>query len=291
MIEYVIDELTENQRFDKFLQRKYKQTARAFLYRCMREKKIRLNGKKAAGNEILKSGDVVAVYVSLPLEEASAIAETLPIDAVFEDENILIANKPRGLLTQPDTPNGDSLSERAKAYANADFTPVCANRLDRNTTGLVLIAKNLPAAQALSLMLKERTIGKYYLAIVHGEIREAFTIDKSLSKDAKQNKAFADENGKASVTEVTPISSNGKYSLVEIKLQTGRTHQIRAHLSGAGFPIVGDAKYGAKDSCKYQLLHCHKVVFNEPGGFLGYLCGKTAECPAPADFYEVLSLK
>ncbi|MDR0957644.1 MAG: RluA family pseudouridine synthase [Clostridiales bacterium] len=284
MSSFTIDAFSANQRLDKFLLRKYNAIPKSLIYKLLRKKTIKLNKKKATGAEIIQEGDEVSVFISETTEQSFIQEKSAPItqgniDIIFEDENIILCNKPAGLLTHPSFPEEDSVTERARAYFHSgDFSPVAVNRLDRNTSGIVILAKNLPAAQCASKMLKNRTIDKYYYALVHGEVTKSFSINARLEKNIGLNKVFITEDGKNSETEVVPVFSSKDCSLLEIKLVTGRTHQIRVHLSSAGFPIFGDKKYGANDNLPFQLLHCRKIVFNEKNGFLSYLYGKEFIC-------------
>jgi len=282
------------QRLDKFLARHLGTAPRPFIQKMLRKKNITLNGRRAEGSAIISAGDVLTLYLSDETiakftKPPNAAAGDLAI--IYQDDNIAVLNKPANLLTQPDSTNSDSLVGRLRhKLADLTFAPVAVNRLDRNTTGVVLCALTLMAAQALSQLIHNRTITKHYLAIAHGEIPHAIRLEGLHMKDADKN--FAQivprgticENGKTAVTEITPIAYNAAQDVTTLKvvLETGRSHQIRAHLASFGHPLVGDRKYGGKGA-RRQMLHAHEVTLGQVEGELAYLTGKHFIAPPPAD--------
>jgi len=312
---FTIQANNANQRLDKFLLKYFNKATRGLIYKLLRNKRIKLNGARAAGSEILRAGDELMFYIApetmAGLMEARAIREDCAaLSVLYEDAHVLMADKPGGLLTQPDAPNADCVSERLLAYlarsgaytaeAGAAFTPAPVNRLDRNTSGIVLCAKTLAAAQVLSAALRERAGGleKYYLAVAVGRVREAMVLSGVHQKDEKTNQATirnADitnvlgEDGKDAVTEITPLSHGDGFTVLRVKLLTGRTHQIRAHLQSIGHPIVGDPKYGDAAAnrafgVKGQLLCAYELRMGELDEPLAYLNGKVFCAPLPAGF-------
>jgi 23S rRNA pseudouridine955/2504/2580 synthase len=329
-----------NQRFDKYLKKLLPNAGSGFLYKMLRKKNIVLNGKKAEGKEILASGDRVQLYLSeetflkfskdpVELEKEYKMLSNLPMNGltvVWEDADIIALNKPANMLSQKAEPTDVSANEyvlgyliRVGALTFEDFKtfhPSVANRLDRNTTGLLLAGKTLKGLQELSDALKNRSIHKYYHAVVAGKVTEPAHLTGYLKKDdrtnqvtiypmnepedaslAEENVSLAQENASTSAngtlpdgaawieTAYRPLKSTEEYTLLEIQLITGKTHQIRAHLASIGHPIIGDVKYGDeatnrtyRDRCKirHQMLHAYcvelsderKVIAPEPEEFL-----------------------
>jgi 23S rRNA pseudouridine955/2504/2580 synthase len=311
MKELRIDTGDSNQRFDKFLKRVLPNASTSFIYKMLRKKNITLNEKKADGSEKLNVGDVIKIWfsdetfakmagVSERDELYYSIKEIKPdINIVFEDDDMIIINKPAGVKSQKDSPSDISINEMAISYMIASnqlseesfkhFHPSVCNRLDRNTSGIVLFAKNLHAAQSLGQALKERSCKKLYRAVVLGKVDSKQQIDGFLWKDEATNKVTISKNeipdSKPIKTAYNPIKNIGdKFTLLEIHLITGRTHQIRAHLASIGHPILGDNKYGntiinKEQKVRGQLLHAYSIEFADgrkfvcdlPGEFNGYL--------------------
>lgn len=298
------------QRLDKFLHKYLPNAGSSFLYKMLRKKNITLNGKKAEGKEILVVGDAVQSYFSeetfakfsgrnMPenadvLYAENAVAQSFGkqyceaydelqgISVLYEDEEKILLNKPAGVLTQKAKDTDLSLNEWLIGYLLENgtvtpeelktFKPSVCNRLDRNTSGIVICGKTLAGSQKLSEMIRTREIRKFYRTICVGEIREGITLDGYLYKDEKTNTVTVTEVSRYSPikTVCTPLATNGKYTLLEVELITGKTHQIRAHLASIGHPLVGDYKYGDKNvnhdmtvrfALTHQLLHAYRVVF------------------------------
>jgi len=300
MQQIVINSSIAGQRLDKFLARYLNAAPKSFIQKMLRKKNITLNSRRVDGSVIIADGDVVTLYFS----DDTIAKFTKPkntydgdIVVVFQDDNIAILNKPAGLLAQPDTANGDSLISRLRYHLpDAPFAPVAVNRLDRNTTGLVLCAKTLAAAQTLSKLIHDRAITKCYLAVAHGEIPRVMRLEGLHTKDADKNLAQivprgtilaeGKTDGKTVVTEITPIAYNAGEDVTTLKivLETGRSHQIRAHLASVGHPLIGDKKYGGKSKgASRQMLHAFEIVFGDVEGVLEYLSGKCFVAPLPDD--------
>ena len=231
---------------------------------------------------------------------------------VYEDENLLVLNKPSGWLSQSDASDLPSVNERCLQYLMATgalteaqlqtFRPGIANRLDRNTSGLILFGKTLPALQALATLLRDRTIEKYYLAIVNGDIDHAQRIDGYLAKDERTNRVEIRPQPFPDAVEIhtayEPLKRSAEYTVLKVHLITGKTHQIRAHLRAIGHPIIGDPKYGRKDANAYyrthggvqsQLLHAWELHFPENiDGPLQKLAGQTITAEPPKGFRPFL---
>lgn len=311
MKEIIISKGNEGQRFDKYLGRYLDNAPKSFIYKMLRKKNIKLNDKKAEGNEMLKAGDKVNIYLSDEtvdkFKNGDSKKSTLPpytLDIVYESEDVLFVNKPVGMLSQKATKEDVSLNEYIVEYVGKGedgFVPGVCNRLDRNTSGLVLAGKTLAGSQAISKLLKDRTLDKYYITIVAGVIDNEKTVDGYLCKNEENNKvAFSSKELEGYVpikTKYIPITNNGEFTYVKVKLITGKTHQIRAHLASMGHPVIGDYKYGDRPindrfkreyGLKYQLLHSESVVFPDmKDSRLPYLSGVCKHADEPDIFNNI----
>ncbi len=256
-------------RLDKYLFRVLEAAPAGFVYKMLRKKNIVLNERKASGSEILTKGDEVRLYLSEEtfLKFAPSFAEQKPnagggadLEIVYEDEDILVINKPAGLLSQKAKPEDDSVNDRVIAYllesgqmTETDlltFRPSICNRLDRNTSGLLLAGKTLRGLQETAELLRGRDLKKFYHALVAGRVAEPQTLSGYLIKDEKTNRVRVinseerEAEGDWIETAYSPLGSFGDATLLEVHLITGKTHQIRAHLASIGQPILGDIKYG-----------------------------------------------
>jgi len=312
-----------NQRVDKFLKRMLKDAPLSFIYKMFRQKDVKINGKKAKIDDVLKEGDVIDLYLKPALlEQFHKEASLRPVKAdftiLYEDENLLVADKPRGLLVHSDEKEDwmtlqnmvlNYLSKKGEYDPNAldGFMPSPAHRLDRNTSGIVLFAKNLPALQELLRMFRERTeIEKKYELLVRGQIDREGEINLPLKKDSEKKMVYVvpvERGGKTAITRYRRLQAfPAGYSLVEAELLTGRTHQLRVHFAHIGHPIVGDAKYGdfaVNDTfqelygLKNQFLHAYQFKFRDNvTGLFQYLAGKEFVSPLPKNLQKILdSLK
>lgn len=287
MKEIKITKNEEGQRFDRFLKKYLNKANQSFIHKMIRKKNIKLNNEKAEPETTLKIGDTVQLYLSDEtinnFREKQTLKKTdIHFDIVYEDDNILIVNKPIGLSTQPDETSMRNLVDEIKAYLDAKeenisftFKPAVCNRLDKNTSGLVIAAKNYETLKQTNKAIRERKIKKYYLAKAHGIIKENLELRNFLIKNENKNMVkIIDEyreNAKDAVTYARPIKTENNYTWLEIEIETGRAHQIRAHLSSIGHPIAGDKKYGIKDNEKYQVLHAYKLILDGFEGNLAYL--------------------
>lgn len=286
-----IDSTSEAQRLDKFLMRYMNRAPKSFIYKMLRKKNIKLNGAKAQGNEFLKAGDEVALYLSdetisgfFEEERVQRYADIPPI--IYEDKNVIIVDKPVGLLSQAEKKGDKNLNDMLLSYLEQKgeyksgeqgaFKPGIVSRLDRNTGGITLMGKNLAAQQQLSLAFKEHTVEKIYLALAEGEIKSGGKVD-TRQKKTENNKVVLGSEGSRAVTIYEPLKFENGCTLLKIKLITGRTHQIRAAMASIGHPLAGDVKYGGKRTqrFKYQALYAHSLTFSFKDGVLAYLDGKT----------------
>ena len=320
MKEIRIGENESGQRLDKFLLKYMSRAPKSFIYKMLRKKNITLNGKKAQGNEQLRQGDAVKLFLSddtigkFSETRTAGYAET-ELDILYEDKHTIFINKPAGMLSQKAAAEAVSLVEHLIAYllktgqiseeALATFRPSVCNRLDRNTSGIVAAGKSLAALQQLSAMFRERSLKKYYLCLVHGRVTEARRISGFLSKDERTNRVRVQRAGERRSpqkeearieTEYRPLRSGDGVTLLEVHLITGKTHQIRAHLAAEGHPIIGDYKYGMRsvnDSFKReyglstQLLHSCRLCFPECTGALSELSGREITAPVPDLFRRI----
>jgi len=318
MKEYVISEKESNQRIDKYIKKVLNEAPLSFIYRLFRVKDIKVNNKRVDISYIVKQGDQVKIFISdSQLEEFSKKKEFKPvkanIDIVYEDENILIVNKPRGILVHGDeNEKRITLSNQVLNYLfskneydpsdSQAFIPGPAHRLDRNTSGLVLFGKNLIALQELFELIKEKeNISKHYYALVNGRINKDGIINKPLRKDEKRNIVVVDSidrGAKEAISKYSVKENFPLYTLMDVELITGRTHQIRVHFSSIKHPLIGDSKYGdfsenKKFEKKYkfhdQFLHAYKIVFHNIEGKLAYLSNKTFIGEMPRIEKEILS--
>ena len=338
------------QRFDKFLHKYLPQAGTSFLYKMLRKKNITLNGKKAEGKEMLKEGDEVKLFFaedtfakfadvdlvtgkdtkqgsikpSQTAEYETAFQKLKNVQVIYEDEHVLILNKPGGILTQKASPTDISLNEWMIGYLLHNqaitagelhsFKPSVCNRLDRNTSGLVLCGKSLAGSQALSKLIHDRSVGKFYRTIVAGCVSRSRQIDGYLIKNEKTNtvqvldatpnmsaksKQHNEDKVEQIRTSYVPIKQfDNNYTYLEVELITGKTHQIRAHLASIGHPLLGDYKYGnmkLNESWKQryrlfsQLLHAYRLEFPVLTGALSSLSGQTVVAPLPKLFEQILN--
>jgi 23S rRNA pseudouridine955/2504/2580 synthase len=284
-----------NQRIDKFLSKTFPSLPGALIYKYIRKKYIKLNGKRCKADQKLNFGDELQMYIKDEFfrntnDKYNFLKAADEIDITYEDQNILLINKKPGLLVHPDcTERFDSLIARLQKYlykkkeylpeSENSFAPALANRIDRNTSGIVLAAKNAEALKILSEKIKNREIKKFYLCLCEGffEKKEGI-LTGFLKKDCKNNKVYVSKHktefSKKIETKYRVLKKMENSSLLEIELLTGRTHQIRAHLAFVGHPILGDGKYG-KTSGKYrwQALCSYRTIFDfkTDAGILNYL--------------------
>ena len=308
MREIVIGKNDANQRLDKYLTKRFKNMPKSLMYKYIRTKYIKVNNKKCDISTMLNEGDVLKLFIkdeffeddSYQKENYDFLKAPTKLDIIYEDENILLVNKKPGVIVHPDEKyHFDSLISRVLHYLydkneynpkdDKAFAPALVNRIDRNTGGIVIAAKNADSLRALNAKMKTRELTKLYLCMVDGMLkRKEGILGGYLEKNEKKNKVTIlkkpTPNSKPIKTKYTVLSNIQGNSLVEIDLLTGRTHQIRAHMSSIGHPLLGDTKYGYKrkkddDFYKYQALYAYKITFNftSEAGCIEYLNGKSFE--------------
>lgn len=308
MREIIVGKNDCGQRLDKFLTKKYRSMPFSMMYKLIRKKKITVNRKRAKENQILEDGDLILIFAPDDILEENApkrVSASSEIKVAYEDENIIVVDKESGVIVHSDDKeDGDTLIDRITAYLidkgeyNPDnensFSPALCNRIDRNTEGLVIAAKNAAALREMNDIIKLRQVEKIYLAAVHGVPNpKNGEIKLKLEKNSKENivKVRNDsKNAKLAITKynTVSISRNGKFALLEIELITGRTHQIRASFAHIGNPLVGDGKYAVnkKDremGYKSQALCAYSIMFKGCKGYktLSYLEGLTVKAKKP----------
>lgn len=304
MTEITIRKNDAGQRCDRFLSKAYPNLKSALVNKLMRKKRIKVNGAKAEPNVILKEGDIIRFYLSeellskKPIEREADFRDiSAEINVIYEDGNILLCDKPCGLVVHEDNDNtADTLINRILSYLyrkgeynpndEQSFTPALVNRIDRNTSGIVIAAKNAEALRILNQKLRDREVEKLYLCAVFGipKPREAI-MTAYLKKLSEENRVVISSSPKPGFltikTKYRVLESRGELSLVEVDLLTGRTHQIRAHFAHIGCPLLGDGKYGdnalnKKYGVKTQALCSYKLIFRftTDAGALSYLDGR-----------------
>ena len=297
MREFVIASNDAGQRLDKFLQKAVPALPPALLYKSLRTKRIKCNGKRCESAQKLQEGDVLQLYINdefFHRPDNPFLAAPAVVDVVYEDEHILLANKPAGLVVHEDDDGTvDTLIHRIQHYlyakkaydpaAENSFAPALCNRIDRNTSGIVIAAKSFAALQILNEKIKNREIDKHYLCLVHGVLQPPNgTLTGWHTKDEANNRVTITPHkrpgAKSAVTRYQTLARRRDTSLLEIELLTGRTHQIRAHLAAVGHPLLGDTKYGVNrmnrdNAFRFQALCSYKVTFAfaADAGVLQYL--------------------
>lgn len=287
--ELVISADNDGRRVDRVLRTLWPGVPLGAIMKAIRTGEVRLDGKRTKGEARLAEGQRLTVPWEDGAKAAAAPARELPrakpLETLYKDDFAWIVNKPAGLLTQPDERGGDSLITRALAelgWSRSDYRPATVQRLDRNTSGAVIIALTGRAQRTLAELVRERKIRKIYRAVVEGEAPEKGKIDLPLLKDARTNTVRPDEGGQRALTLYRRIALCGSRSVVEAELVTGRPHQARAHLAAIGHPIAGDAKYGGKMG-KRPLLHARLVIFPDDAALPAALRGARIEAPLPDD--------
>lgn len=296
MKSYTITSNDCGQRVDRFIQKKFPKLPKSLMFKEIRKKNIKVNRKRTDPSYLLQNGDILELYLKDDvLEEKKVHYDFLnapkDIDIIYEDENIILLNKKIGMLCHPDGNEYiNTLISAVKRYlfekkewnpqTENNFAPALANRIDRNTGGIVIACKNAESLRILNEKIKNREIEKYYLCAVSGIMeKETDILEGYLTKDTKKNKVTVSEkpdgDAKRIVTKYTVLNSYDDKSLLEIDLITGRTHQIRAHLASIGHPLINDGKYGENHGRYRQALYSYRLKFCfKDENALSYLNGR-----------------
>ncbi|MDR7870812.1 MAG: RluA family pseudouridine synthase [Tissierellaceae bacterium] len=316
MKEIIIHKNENEQRLDRFLQKYLEKAPRSFIFKMIRKKNVKVNDKKASPETIIYEGDSVKLYLSdetiekFVVEKKQVKSKLMP-SIVYEDDNILLINKDVGILSHgAGGPFEENIVDSMINYLiekgdyvpriEKTFTPSICNRLDRNTSGLIIGAKNYDSLKEVNEAIKNTHIRKFYKTIVKGKVEKEIKAEAYLSKDEDKNMVeVRDEDvdgSKKIITNIKPLKYSNGYTLLEIELITGRTHQIRGHLSSLGYPIIGDRKYGDKSinnrfreeyGLDNQWLHGYKVEFYGLNDNLTYLNGKSFESKPNKEYLQI----
>jgi len=317
MKEYLVSSFEEGQSLEKFTKRHLESAPLSFIYKLFRKKDIKVNGKRCGDRKYkVVANDTIQIYITdQQIEDFEKRVEHVNFESlkkiiIYEDENIIIINKPKGLLVIRNEQNGKSLDAIVKSYflaTNPDATPdgfvaSPAHRIDRNTSGLIIFGKNVRTMQVLMDAFKDRDgISKTYLALVNGHTMEEGRIDTPLFKNPDTGMVYPcpiENGGKTAITLYKVNRYFKDFTLLEVSLLTGRTHQIRSHMLSINHPLAGDPKYGDFKVNKIlekeykltsQFLHAHTITFTDLPSPLTYLKGKTFSAPLPKDEEELLN--
>lgn len=272
--EYELTVEVSGQRLDKYLAEEMADLSRSRIKELVQAGEVLVNGKKSKVSYKVQKGDLIQVTV-LPLEPLALEAENIPLDIVYEDEDVIVVNKPQGMVVHPAAGHPSHTLVNALLYHTRDladspegFRPGIVHRIDKDTSGLLMVAKNAAARESLEKQLAAKSNKRQYLAIVHGNFaEEEGTIDAPIGRNPKDRKQMAVvEKGKSAVTHFKVLEQYQGYSLVECQLETGRTHQIRVHMAYIGHPLAGDPLYGPRKTLPGhgQFLHAKTLGFEQP---------------------------
>jgi len=287
----------EGERIDVFLAREEESLSRSAAQKLIEDGLVTLNNASVKKNRRVSAGDVYILNIPEP-EEVQIVAQDIPIDIVYEDENIIVVNKHRGMVVHPAPGNPDGTLVNALLHhcgdslsgINGEIRPGIVHRIDKDTSGLLVAAKNDFAHRELAVQLADHSMYRVYRAVVCGHLRASEgVVDAPIGRSSMDRKKMAvtDKNSRRAVTHYKVMEEYPGYSLVECRLETGRTHQIRVHMAYLGHPVAGDSVYGGRDEFKLggQLLHAGKLSFMYPGEERRV----TYEAPMPEEFEKILT--
>ena len=315
MQKFIVSEKESRQTLEKYVRKVLKDAPLSFIYKLFRKKDIKVNGHWQKEKYVVSTSEEVSIYITdSQLEEFKKKVETKVVEdisnwIVYEDDNILVINKPRGVLVQGDNSGEVSLTEMVISYLinkkeydpklDLGYSPAPTHRLDRNTAGLVVFGKNLSAIREMvDILSNKEKVEKKYLTLVKGVTEISGEINAPLLKNSLNGRVSVSPNGKEAITQYHQVRViNNEYSLLEVKLLTGRTHQIRVHLASISHPVIGDQKYGDyslnkefenKYHFKNQFLVAYYLKFKSIDGKLAYLSNKSFKISLPIELDELL---
>ena len=316
MQKHIVKSQESGQTLEKFVKKLYPNVPLSTIYKLFRKKDVKVNGHWQSLKYIVNEGEEISIYIKEEQLTEQTLFSIKPSNdikdlIIYEDNNILIVNKPRGLLVQSDSKSKESLDKKVLSYLafkgeyNPDelnaFTPGPAHRIDRNTSGLVIFGKNIETLQYLFELLKEHEgLSKHYITLVKGDIKEDGIVNAPLKKDSVTGmvKVASERNGgKKAISKYHVIRNYGKYTLLDVEILTGRTHQIRIHMSYINHPVIGDKKYGDFNENKLfkeiynfenQFLHAYMLEFKKIDKPLDYLSDKIIKTDLPKEYEEIL---
>lgn len=295
-MEKIIAEM-ENVRLDAYIAQKCENLSRTMIQKLIEDGEILVNGQEKKISYKTKQGDVIEIHIP-EAKEINLKAQNIPLDVVYEDDDIIVVNKPKGMVVHPANGNPDgtlvnavmSLCKGSLSGIGGEIRPGIVHRLDKDTSGLIIIAKNDVAHINLSKQIKDRRVKKIYIALVKGNVSEnEATVNMPIGRSTKDRKKMAvRKDGKEAITHFKVLKRYGKYTLLELKIDTGRTHQIRVHMAEIGHPVVGDMIYSNGKNefgIEGQMLHAKSLDFQHP------VTGKQIhlEAELPKYFEEILS--
>lgn len=287
-----------NERLDYFLSKKIPDISRTYIQKMIKEGFILVNSRQVKSKYMIKEGDLIHISLKEP-EKLELVPEDIPIDIIYEDEDFLVVNKPKGMVVHPAPGNPRGTLVNALLYhvsnlssINGDFRPGIVHRLDKDTTGLLVVAKNNESHLMLAKQIKERKAKRVYVGLVYGElIKHEGVINAPIGRHPINRKRMAvvNENSKEAITNYNVLETFKGYTLIEASLKTGRTHQIRVHMAYIHHPIVGDPLYSNRKNefgVKSQLLHAKKLGLYHPR------TGKYMEftCQLPEEFRKIIQI-
>lgn len=315
MISFIIKKEEEGQTLEKFVKKVLSEAPLSFIYKLFRKKDVKVNGHWQDKKYLISSGEEVSIYITdSQLEEFKRQVESKQVEdisswIIYEDENILLINKPRGVLVQKNSEDSNALDEMVISYLinkgeydpnkNLGYKPAPVHRLDRNTAGIVVFGKNIATLRYLADALNDKSvISKRYLALVKGEIDKDGEINAPLLKNSKSQRVSVSNEGKPSITRYKVVETFKGYTLLEVELLTGRTHQIRVHMAYINHPVVGDSKYGdyelnklleSKYGFKNQFLEAYQLDFHKLNNPLKYLSGRSFKISLNYEFLNLIN--
>ncbi len=276
MKQFIVEEQFKNLRLDKVIAKNYPELSRTNIQKLIENNKITVNNKIEKASYKVSQGDKIAIE-EIEVKTIDLKPQNIPLDVIYEDNDIIVINKQKGLVVHPANGNPDgtlvnavmALCKDSLSGIGGELRPGIVHRLDKDTSGLIIVAKNDKAHLNLSNQIKNREVKKTYIALVRGVIKEnEATINMPIARSTKDRKKMAvSKDGKEAITHFKVIKRYDKYTLIEVKIETGRTHQIRVHMSQIGYPIVGDVVYSNGKNpfgVVGQMLHSSKLTFKHP---------------------------